>query len=129
MSDSLKRTDAEFIRCNMRITKESQSELYEYLSKFTDRARAEESRYLMRLGLMFKNGQLSGGGFIAQPAMQNSPGLINEKTMDNGFNDQSVNTSQQNNVPDEIKPSKPTNPNEISLGDSDLDLGFDLLDL
>ncbi|EJL6462182.1 hypothetical protein HPY09_20170 (plasmid) [Vibrio cholerae] len=113
--------NVEFVRCNQRILRETHPDLYEHFSKIHEKGRAEEMRYLMRLGLMVKNGQLNGWPVqsVQQPLLQEIPSSVPDATVESI----SANANLSSNT------VKPQDENTLNLGESDLDFGDDLLDL
>lgn len=116
-----KSDDKDVIRCNLRVSKYIHTDIYSHLSTVPDKGRAEECRYLMRLGLMFVNGA----------SIDNGTRMLN-------INDgNSVIETQKNKIkadtldPTENKTNTPKTKNKvgnfIDMGDSDLDLGDELL--
>ncbi|BDP33492.1 MULTISPECIES: hypothetical protein [Vibrio] len=118
--------DVEFVRCNLRVLQDIHPDLFDHLSRINEKGRAEEIRYLMRLGLMVKNGQLGGLPAVASPVHHvvaqdipsNAP--TSETVASSGT---SADSQSSSNV------TKPADSNTVSLDESDLDFGDDLLGL
>lgn len=104
----------EVVRCNLRVLKRTHLTLFDHLSKIQEKGRAEECRYLMRLGLMFQNG---GGNSTAPPVLTQNEDLreFSEKEESSTTNINSIEKSKEENI--------------VELNDEALDLGMDLLDL
>ncbi|MBD1559788.1 hypothetical protein HC752_22890 [Vibrio sp. S9_S30] len=70
----------DFVRCNLRAMKADHPDIFDHLAPINEKARAEEIRHLIRLGLMVKNGQLGGAMAMVQtmPAMAAMPTQVQQ---------------------------------------------------
>ncbi|MDF4421720.1 hypothetical protein [Vibrio parahaemolyticus] len=113
----------DFVRCNLRAMKADHPDIFDHLAPINEKARAEEIRHLIRLGLMVKNGQLGGAMAMVQtmPAMAAMPTQV-----------QQPNVEQTKIAENEQSPSyseSPLDPDVVKMEETDLDMGDDLLGL
>lgn len=113
----------DFVRCNLRAMKSDHPDIYEHLAPINEKARAEEIRHLIRLGLMVKKGQLGGTMAMVQPmhAIATMPTHIPQT--------QTVHAevAETNHIPSQ--PKIPSNSDVVQMEETDLDMGDDLLNL
>ncbi|EGQ7973668.1 hypothetical protein I7Z51_002593 [Vibrio parahaemolyticus] len=114
--------NVDYIRCNLRVLRDTHPELFEHLEDINEKGRAEEVRYLMRLGLLVRNGQLGGlpaSNVVQQPTNPEQVVSVADSPVEL---DAATTTSRTNSPP-------PKDTNTVTLQDSDLDFGDDLLGL
>lgn len=109
----------ELIRVNLHVKRDLNPDIFSHLEGVAVKGRAEEIRYLMRLGLLTQQGRM--GAVAAPPTFSNVP----------QFEAQSENQPQSelSNAPKEVSSSNELSddPNVIHRDNSDLDFGDDLL--
>jgi hypothetical protein len=111
----------DFVRCNLRAMKADHSDIFNHLAPINEKARAEEIRHLIRLGLMVKNGQLGGAMVQTMPAIPAMPTQV-----------QQPHVEQTEIAETEQSPSyseSPLDPDVVHMEETDLDMGDDLLGL
>ncbi len=109
----------ELIRVNLHVKRDLNPDIYSHLDGIAVKGRAEEIRYLMRLGLLTQQGRL---GAVAAPTTSATQSRIDTHS------DLSL-QSESSTAPKEVGSSNElsNDPNVIHRNDSDLDFGDDLL--
>lgn len=113
----------DFVRCNLRAMKADHPDIYDHLAPINEKARAEEIRHLIRLGLMVKNGQL-GGAMAMMPAM---PAMATIPTQVPQAEAAHTKAAVAQESPAQTK--TPLDPDVVQMDETDLDMGDDLLGL
>lgn len=111
----------ELIRVNLHLKRDLNPDIFSHLEGVAVKGRAEEIRYLMRLGLLTHQGRM---GAVAAPLTLATDPQIEAQT-----NNQTQ--SEHSNVSDEVSSSNELSddPNVIHRDNSDLDFGDDLLSI
>lgn len=105
------------LRCNLYINERDNPEIYNALKGVT--SKSEEARFLIRLGLMVRNGQMTIGG------QSNNNELKPEynETLEELVDDTKYKSDKSQST------SKTANSDFVELASTDLDFGDDLLSI
>lgn len=107
-------SEQKFVRCNLKIQEDAHPELYQHLERISEKARAEEIRHLMRIGLMITSSNFNGFP-VAQGIQQNL------RTTESTVKEEHPALSN--------KSSSRKDGSVVAFSDGGLDMGDDLLDL
>lgn len=105
------------LRCNLYINERDNPEIYNALKGVT--SKSEEARFLIRLGLMVRNGQMTIGGQSNNNELKPEYNETLEELVDDTKYKSDKSQSQ----------SKTANSDFVELASTDLDFGDDLLSI
>ena len=106
----------EMIRVNLNVKQELHPEIHSHLSGVSVKARAEEIRYLMRLGLLAQQGKMGGVAAPLVAVQEVTPQIPSSTT-----------SSASDKIASDTSTVVQEDPDVIQRDDSDLDFGDDLL--